>query len=139
MIRFSGFLILLIVFIIPFSELRASEKDSTKSTLPSPYYTTEFTKQNITYNWLNRFYYSDTSFTFWQWQVEDYFQRNLIIPGADNKQWKDEHKLTARFLFMKPYFAPGLYLNSWQQTDRKSSVENKPDSPLFKLVNAPII
>ena len=125
-IRFCGLLSLLIFFNASFSSLKAkaSETDSTQL-VRSPYYTTDFTKQNITYNWLSRFFYSDTSFTFWRWQVEDYFQRNLIIPGVDNKQWKDEHKLTARFLFQKPYFAPGLYLNSWQKTDRKSSVQNE--------------
>lgn len=121
---FSRILVLYILLISISSNLRASDIDSSQTT-PPPYYTADFTKQNITYNWLSRFFYSDTSFTFWKWHVDDYFQRNLIIPGTDNKQWKDEHKLNARFLFTKPYFAPGLYINSWQQSDRKSGIRNQ--------------
>lgn len=122
--RFIGYTLLFLLINAVRSPIQASTVDSTQLS-QRPYFITEFTKQNITWNWLSRFQYAGSSSNLWDWKIKDYFQRNLILPGTDNKQWKDEHKLNAHFLFKKPLLAPGLYLNSWQQIDQKSSVQNK--------------
>ena len=89
-----------------------------------PQFSSHFTKQNITWNWQTRFQMADSINRVWQWQVQDYFQSNLITPSGTNRQWKDEHTFSGAFSYRQHSFSPGVYVKSWYQSDRQTAIKN---------------
>lgn len=87
--------------------------------------TTDFSKQNTTWNWFTRFNAAQKINQNTFWSLKETFQSNLITPANSRKQWKDEHRLKGLFYFKFKTATLGLYLNSWLLFDKQQSAKNE--------------
>jgi len=89
-------------------------------------FSTDFLKQNTTWNWSGLIEARNTTLTGLTWSVSEQFNSNLILPRAESKQWKDEHRLNADFTLPTPYsgWRNGMRISSWMQNNRQSGPNN---------------
>ncbi len=93
--------------------------------IPIPEWTTEFSKQNTTWNWFGKLNLSNPEKSLWEWNVSESFNSNLLIPSEGKKQWKDEHKFEGFYYYPLSDLDLGIYGKSWIQSDRQVSSDNR--------------
>jgi len=82
-----------------------------------------FNKQNITWNWFDRFNYNFNN-NYYGIEFRQNFNSKLVALSKKNKNWRDENNFIG-FAFRKfSNFETGIYTKSWLLSDRQSSVKN---------------
>jgi len=98
---------------------------NTQTVSTPPFFSSEFQKQQTTWNWFFQFDMRNPAASLWQWNVSEHFRSNLIIPNSVSKLWKDEHKFHGTFYRNLAPFKMGFYADSWIQNDEQVSLKNK--------------
>jgi len=85
----------------------------------------DFSKQNSTWNWYNRFNASQEISPTTFWSLKETFQSNLITPTNSLNQWKDANRF--KWLFYSKFNPAtfGVYLNSWLLVDKQQAGKNE--------------
>ncbi len=81
---------------------------------------TNFTKQHITWDWYNIITYEHEPQSGPGIRFIDVLQSNMIAPGGDVRQWRDENKLNAFLFFKTRDMHNGIYINSWTLSDHQT-------------------
>lgn len=108
-----------------FSHPLPAQQLNTQTVPLSPFFSSEFQKQQTTWNWLFQFELSNSPASLWEWNVHERFRSNLLVPNTVNKLWKDEHKFRGTFFRNLTVIKMGLYTDSWIQNDEQVSSKNK--------------
>ena len=80
---------------------------------------TDFSKQNITWNWDEKFQYIEYNPGWFSWDLYNNYRSNLITPSNTSKRWKDEHDLNGLFYYNHNNNNFGLYTKSWILLDKQ--------------------
>ncbi len=115
--------IVLIIMVLHYS-LPAQQLNTSTVTLP-PFFSSEFQKQQTTWNWSFQFELSNSPASLWEWNIREQFRSNLLVPNTFSKLWKDEHKFRGTFYRNLSPLKMGLYADSWIQNDEQVSLKNK--------------
>lgn len=83
---------------------------------------TDFSKQNITWDWNGRFQSIEYNPSLFNWDFKDNYNSNLITPGNRSKRWKDQHNLNGLFYKRNNGNDYGLYVNSWILLDKQQEL-----------------
>jgi len=62
------------------------------ASLPQNNWELLFTKQNITWDWQGKLRYAKSYKNGFAFNIKDDFTSNLLLPGGDSENWRDEHK-----------------------------------------------
>jgi len=82
-----------------------------------------FNKQNITWNWFDRFNY-DFSDEFLGLEIEQRYNSKLITPSKTIKNWWDENNFKGFIYKNNSKFKTGIYTNSWILSDNQTLYDN---------------
>lgn len=88
-------------------------------------FSSNFHKQNETWNWNGNFLSAETASSFINWNVYDRYNSSLINPGNSLKQWKDEHDFQGVFYKNIKDNTFGLYAKSWILLDKQRVEKNE--------------
>jgi len=114
---FKNLPLFLILFLNPlFSQIQFSR---VYNPADSTFLKTDFSKQNITWNWKGEFQSIQHSPDWFNWDFNDTYSSNLITPSNTSKRWKDQHNLKGLFYKNHNRNSYGLYTKSWILLDKQ--------------------
>jgi hypothetical protein len=97
--------------------------------IPSgPFYpriSTNFSKLSNSWDWMTQLQMSKADGGWVQWQINESFHSNLLIPVVGNKAWRDEHNFSGIFYHRFQQISLGMYAKSWYQSDKQVSADNQ--------------
>ena len=122
--RLAFKIIIVLTYAVFFNSLSARSLSEQTVNIPS-FFSSEFQKQQTTWNWIFQFDLNSSPASLWLWNVSERFRSNLLVPNSISKLWKDEHKFRAAFYRNLVPLKIGLYADSWIQNDEQVSLKNR--------------